>query len=179
MKEKYALYILFLCALCQGCGSSKSVREKTDGRLISDSLVESKGTLKRQENETRTDSAKHNRQSRQERIVVLFDTDKPVSEKTGLPPVKEISLTGATLMEESQTAGTTYRRTDEQTDSSSLLRTRREEESKKEVQTHKKTKSPSLFWRIALPVCLIALAGFLTGPARSKIKAIWKRIFKG
>ena len=42
---KHVLYTLLLCALFQGCGSSKSVREKTDRRIMSDSLVEIKGNF--------------------------------------------------------------------------------------------------------------------------------------
>ena len=44
---KHVLYTLLLCALFQGCGSSKSVREKTDRRIMSDSLVEIKGNFER------------------------------------------------------------------------------------------------------------------------------------
>ena len=44
---KHVLYALLLCALFQGCGSSKSVLEKTDRRIMSDSLVEIKGNLER------------------------------------------------------------------------------------------------------------------------------------
>lgn len=54
---KHVLYTLLLCALFQGCGSSKSVREKTDRRIMSDSLVEIKGNFERREGEIRTDSA--------------------------------------------------------------------------------------------------------------------------
>ncbi|MFS2957548.1 hypothetical protein AAH022_12900, partial [Bacteroides fragilis] len=52
---KHVLYTLLLCALFQGCGSSKSVREKTDRRIMSDSLVEIKGNFERREGEIRTD----------------------------------------------------------------------------------------------------------------------------
>lgn len=83
---KHVLYALLLCALFQGCGSSKSVLEKTDRRIMSDSLVEIKGNLERREGEIRTDSAGYIRQARQDRIVVMFDTGKPVSSQTGLPP---------------------------------------------------------------------------------------------
>ena len=71
---KHVLYALLLCALFQGCGSSKSVLEKTDRRIMSDSLVEIKGNLERREGEIRTDSAGYIRQARQDRIVVMFDT---------------------------------------------------------------------------------------------------------
>ena len=98
---KHVLYTLLLCALFQGCGSSKSVREKTDRRIMSDSLVEIKGNFERREGEIRTDSAGYIRQARQDRIVVMFDTGKPVSSQTGLPPVKQISFTGTALHEES------------------------------------------------------------------------------
>ena len=54
---KHVLYALLLCALFQGCGSSKSVREKTDRRIMSDSLVEIKGNFERREGEIRTDPA--------------------------------------------------------------------------------------------------------------------------
>lgn len=97
---KHVLYTLLLCALFQGCGSSKSVREKTDRRIMSDSLVEIKGNFERREGEIRTDSAGYIRQARQDRIVVMFDTGKPVSSQTGLPPVKQISFTGTALHEE-------------------------------------------------------------------------------
>lgn len=95
---KHVLYTLLLCALFQGCGSSKSVREKTDRRIMSDSLVEIKGNFERREGEIRTDSAGYIRQARQDRIVVMFDTGKPVSSQTGLPPVKQISFTGTALL---------------------------------------------------------------------------------
>lgn len=63
---KHVLYTLLLCALFQGCGSSKSVREKTDRRIMSDSLVEIKGNFERREGEIRTDSAGYIRQARQD-----------------------------------------------------------------------------------------------------------------
>lgn len=182
MKEKYALYILLLCALCQGCGSSKSVRERTDSRIISDSLVESRGNIKQWEGEIRTDSAGYVRQGRQDRVVVLFDTDKPVSPQTGLPPVKQISFTGTALKEESGSIATAYSLKSRQSDSSSLLRTHREEENRKESRTDKKTKPPSLLWRIALPAGLIAGAYFLFRILCARlpeIKTLWKRMFKG
>ena len=109
---KHVLYALLLCILFQGCGSSKSVREKTDRRIMSDSLVEIKGNFERREGEIRTDSAGYIRQARQDRIVVMFDTGKPVSSQTGLPPVKQISFTGTALHEESgSTAHTGKRKT--------------------------------------------------------------------
>ena len=105
---KHVLYALLLCALFQGCGSSKSVREKTDRRIMSDSLVEIKGNFERREGEIRTDSAGYIRQARQDRIVVMFDTGKPVSSQTGLPPVKQISFTGTALHEESGSTAAVY-----------------------------------------------------------------------
>lgn len=69
---KHVLYTLLLCALFQGCGSSKSVREKTDRRIMSDSLVEIKGNFERREGEIRTDSAGYIRQARQDRIVGAY-----------------------------------------------------------------------------------------------------------
>ena len=105
---KHVLYALLLCALFQGCGSSKSVLEKTDRRIMSDSLVEIKGNLERREGEIRTDSAGCIRQARQDRIVVMFDTGKPVSSQTGLPPVKQISFTGTALHEESGSTAAVY-----------------------------------------------------------------------
>lgn len=178
---KYTLYVLILCVLCQGCGSSKSVREKTDSRIISDSLVESRGNIKQWESEIRTDSAGYVRQGRQDRVVILFDTDKPISPQTGLPPVRQVSFTGTMLKEESGTTAATYARKSRQADSSSLLRTHREEENRKEVRTDKKTKPRSLLWRIALPAGLIVGAYFLFRIlSRSpEIKTLWKRMFKG
>ena len=46
---KHVLYALLLCALFQGCGSSKSVLGKTDRRIMSDRLVEIKGNVERRE----------------------------------------------------------------------------------------------------------------------------------
>ena len=170
---KHVLYALLLCALFQGCGSSKSVLEKTDRRIMSDSLVEIKGNLERREGEIRTDSAGYIRQARQDRIVVMFDTGKPVSSQTGLPPVKQISFTGTALHEESGSTAA---------DSSLLLRTHREEENRKELRSDRKTAPGSLLRSIALPAGLIVGAYLLLRMLCKRlpeIKALWKRIFKG
>ena len=166
---KHVLYALLLCALFQGCGSSKSVREKTDRRIMSDSLVEIKGNFERREGEIRTDSAGYIRQARQDRIVVMFDTGKPVSSQTGLPPVKQISFTGTALHEESGSTAAVYSFQSRRADSSSLLR------------THRTTPGP-LLRRIALPAGLIVGAYLLLRMLCKRlpeIKALWKRIFKG
>ena len=171
---KHVLYALLLCALFQGCGSSKSVLEKTDRRIMSDSLVEIKGNLERREGEIRTDSAGCIRQARQDRIVVMFDTGKPVSSQTGLPPVKQISFTGTALHEESGSTAAVY--------SSLLLRTHREEENRKELRSDRKTAPGPLLRRIALPAGLIVGAYLLLRMLCKRlpeIKALWKRIFKG
>ena len=175
---KHVLYALLLCALFQGCGSSKSVREKTDRRIMSDSLVEIKGNFERREGEMRTDSAGYIRQARQDRIVVMFDTGKPVSSQTGLPPVKQISFTGTALHEESGSTAAVYSFQSRRADSSLLLRTHREEENRKELRT-----APgSLLRSIALPAGLIVGAYLLLRMLCKRlpeIKALWKRIFKG
>ena len=175
---KHVLYALLLCALFQGCGSSKSVREKTDRRIMSDSLVEIKGNFERREGEIRTDSAGYIRQARQDRIVVMFDTGKPVSSQTGLPPVKQISFTGTALHEESGSTAAVYSFQSRRADSSSLLRTHREEEDRND----RKTTPGPLLRRIALPAGLIVGAYLLLRMLCKRlpeIKALWKRIFKG
>ena len=175
---KHVLYALLLCALFQGCGSSKSVLEKTDRRIMSDSLVEIKGNLERREGEIRTDSAGYIRQARQDRIVVMFDTGKPVSSQTGLPPVKQISFTGTALHEESGSTAAVYSFQSRRADSSLLLRTHREEENRSD----RKTAPGSLLRSIALPAGLIVGAYLLLRMLCKRlpeIKALWKRIFKG
>ena len=170
---KHVLYTLLLCALFQGCGSSKSVREKTDRRIMSDSLVEIKGNFERREGEIRTDSAGYIRQARQDRIVVMFDTGKPVSSQTGLPPVKQISFTGTALHEELGSTAAVHSFKSRRADSSLLLRTHRED---------RKTAPGPLLRRIALPAGLIVGAYLLLRMLCKRlpeIKALWKRIFKG
>ena len=179
---KHVLYALLLCALFKGCGSSKSVLEKTDRRIMSDSLVEIKGNLERREGEIRTDSAGCIRQARQDRIVVMFDTGKPVSSQTGLPPVKQISFTGTALHEESGSTAAVYSFQSRRADSSLLLRTHREEENRKELRSDRKTAPGPLLRRIALPAGLIVGAYLLLRMLCKRlpeIKALWKRIFKG
>ena len=179
---KHVLYTLLLCALFQGCGSSKSVREKTDRRIMSDSLVEIKGNFERREGEIRTDSAGYIRQARQDRIVVMFDTGKPVSSQTGLPPVKQISFTGTALHEELGATAAVYSFQSRRADSSLLLRTHREEENRKELRSDRKTRPGSLLRSIALPAGLIVGAYLLLRilcKRLPEIKALWKRIFKG
>ncbi|EXY27404.1 hypothetical protein M080_2177 [Bacteroides fragilis str. 3397 T10] len=179
---KHVLYTLLLCALFQGCGSSKSVREKTDRRIMSDSLVEIKGNFERREGEIRTDSAGDIRQARQDRIVVMFDTGKPGSSQTGLPPVKQISFTGTALHEELGSTAAVHSFQSRRADSSLLLRTHREEENRKELRTDRKTAPGPLLRRIALPAGLIVGAYLLLRMLCKRlpeIKALWKRIFKG
>mgnify|MGYP006992965094 CR=1 FL=1 len=92
---------------------------------MSDSLVEIKGNFERREGEIRTDSAGYIRQARQDRIVVMFDTGKPVSSQTGLPPVKQISFTGTALHEELGSTAAVHSFQSRRADSSLLLRTHR------------------------------------------------------
>lgn len=115
--------------------------------------------------------------------MLLFDTDKPVSPQSGLPPVKEISFAGTVLREESQNNQAAYREEGRQADSSLTVRTHREEENKKEIQTRKKTKPPVLLQRIVLTACLLAFVCLWFVPLRthlfSKIKTLCRSIFKG
>lgn len=181
--KKPILYALLLCALFQGCGSSKSVREKTEVKSISDSLLEGSGTFTHRENEIHTDSNRKNRLEKQERVVLLFDTDKPVSPQTGLPPVREISFSKALVREESQNGRAAYRVESSRADSSLSVRTHKEEEDKKDLESRKKTNPVSLLQ--GLVSALGALAGiclpltFLRTRFFSKTKALCRRIFKG
>jgi hypothetical protein len=160
---------------------------------MSDSLVEIKGNLERREGEIRTDSAGYIRQARQDRIVVMFDTGKPVSSQTGLPPVKQISFTGTALHEELGSTAAVYSFQSRRADSSLLLRTHREEENRKDLgdtiwtiechlRSDRKTAPGSLLRSIALPAGLIVGAYLLLRMLCKRlpeIKALWKRIFKG
>ncbi|MFK2214255.1 hypothetical protein ACIXJN_05055 [Bacteroides fragilis] len=181
--KKHILYALLLCGICQGCGSSSQVHRKTEVKSISDSLLEGSGIFTHRENEIHTDSNRKNRLEKQERVVLLFDTDKPVSPQTGLPPVREISFSKALVREESQNGRAAYRVESSRADSSLSVRTHKEEEDKKDLESRKKTNPVSLLQ--GLVSALGALAGiclpltFLRTRFFSKTKALCRRIFKG
>lgn len=114
--------------------------------------------------------------------MVMFDTGKPVSSQTGLPPVKQISFTGTALHEELGSTAAVHSFQSRRADSSLLLRTHREEENRKELRTDRKTAPGPLLRRIALPAGLIVGAYLLLRMLCKRlpeIKALWKRIFKG
>lgn len=90
--RNYAYVIISMAMLFTGCSRTTLQSETTKDTLNLDSLsqVKTEKQITTEEEETvavKTDSNSYS-------VLYLFDTNKPVDESTGLPPVKSISITG-------------------------------------------------------------------------------------
>ncbi|UVV77294.1 hypothetical protein NXW84_05755 [Bacteroides fragilis] len=148
---------------------------------MSDSLVEIKGNFERREGEIRTDSAGYIRQAGQDRIVVMFDTGKPVSSQTGLPPSNRSLLPGPRFMRNrGPPRRSTPSKADGRTPPHCYAHTGRGRQERAPERSEDNTRP--LLRRIALPAGLIVGAYLLLRMLCKRlpeIKALWKRIFKG
>ena len=114
-------------------------------------------------------------------VVIKFDTEKPVTKETGLPPIKEISFTGSTTNQEKEL----YTEIDTEKNIKSVINdstaVNRKTDKKEDIKTSKEIKPSTSLWKALLYICLIVFSYYLFDVLRAhwpKIKQLWRRVFK-
>ena len=165
--RKYALYIILSGALFASCSRSTIAHRKTNETMLSDSVTVREDAREQQDKQNRHSTERNTKTSEENRVIIKFDTEKPITKETGLPPVKEISFTGSTTNQAKVS-----------TDSTTV---KRRADKKEDLKT-KKEVSPGIgLWQALLYICLIVFSYYLFDVIRGhwpKIKLLWRKILK-
>lgn len=173
--KKYALYILL--GILAGCSRSTLSHRKTNETILSDSVSVAGNMRNEQDKQQGNSSEQHTRTSEEDRIVIKFDTEKPATKETGLPPVKEISFTGTTTNQESKLNNTISTEKNIKSVSSDSTAVSHKAEIKENIKTEKVVKTTGL-WKALFYICLIVFSYYLFDAIRPKIKRLWEKIRK-
>ena len=136
----------------------------------------------RERNKQQGHSTERNTRTDEEnRVVIKFDTEKPVTKETGLPPIKEISFTGSTTNQKKEV----YTEIDTEKNIKSVISdstaVNRKTDKKEDIKTSKEIKPSTNLWKALLYICLIVFSYYLFDVLRAhwpKIKQLWRRVFK-
>lgn len=182
--KNHVLYLILLSGFISGgCSRTTLSHQKTNESFLRDSV--SVGSTVRDEHsrENSTSTEQYCGSSEEKRVVVTFDTEKPPSKETGLPPVKEISFTDTTIYEETKLEQTTDAEKGVKSSQNDSTAVYTEAEKKAENKTEKETNAcGGSLGQALLLICLIVFSFYLYDVIRSKwpqIKAIWKKLLRG
>lgn len=173
--KNYVYAIICIAMLMCSCSRTTLQRETTKDMLDFDSIsqVKTEKQLTTEEEETVTVKTDSNSYS----IRYLFDTNKPVDESTGLPPVKSIFITGNSSKSE-KTANKTINTKEQVKEKQSV------ELKKKSTSTSDKTNNTKTETKIPWGVFLIgwfsaAIAWRYKGYVLIAISTVIKKLWKG
>lgn len=169
--RNYAYVIISMAMLFTGCSRTTLQSETTKNTLNLDSLsqVKTEKQITTEEEETVTVKTDSNSYS----IQYLFDTNKPVDESTGLPPVKSIIITGNSSKSE-KTANKAVNNKEQVTKNQSVkLKKKAISKSDQTEKTKTETKFP---WGILFIIWLsAAIAWQFRGPVIKAISTVLKK----
>lgn len=178
--NKHVLYLLLFGFCFISCSRTTLSHQRTD-ELKQEDSVSTNSTERTEQYITNEGSSEQNsRDSEENRIIIKFDTEKPVLPGTGLPPVKEISFTGKTVNEKTELNKTISKTGDikevkkDSTSVQTQSKTKVDNKTEKEVNPYLAT-----FWRDISFIFLIVFLFWLIDLIIKnwpKIKELWKRI---
>lgn len=177
----YALYIILLWVLFASCSRSTIGHRKTNETILSDSLSVREDVREEQHKQQRHNAEVNTSTSEENRVVIKFDTEKPINEETGLPPIKEISFTSSTTNQtkEVDTKINTEKNIKSVSNDSTAVKHRIDK--KEDIKT-KKEVSPGIgLWQALLYICFIVFSYYLFDVIHThwpKIKLLWRKILK-
>lgn len=179
--KKYALYIVLSGVFLVSCSRATIDHRKTNETVLSDSVKTLTDTREEQDKQQGHSAERNTRTDEENRVVIKFDTGKPVTKETGLPPIKEISFTGSTTNQEKEV----YTEIDTEKNIKSVINdstaVNRKTDKKEDIKTSKEIKSSTSLWKSLLYICLIVFSYYLFDVLRAhwpKIKQLWRRVFK-
>ena len=179
--RKYALYIILSGILFASCSRSTIAHQKTNETMLSDSVTVREDAREQQDKQNRHSTERNTRTSKENRVIIKFDTEKPITKETGLPPVKEISFTGSTTNQAKEVDTKINTEKNIKSVSTDSTTVKRWADKKEDFKT-KKEVSPGIgLWQALLYICLIVFSYHLFYVIRGhwpKIKLLWRKILK-
>ena len=179
--KKYALYIVLSGVFLASCSRTTIDHRKTNETVLSDSVKALTDTREEQDKQQGHSTERNTRTDEENRVVIKFDTEKPVTKETGLPPIKEISFTGSTTNQKKEV----YTEIDTEKNIKSVISdstaVNRKTDKKEDIKTSKEIKPSTNLWKTLLYICLIVFSYYLFDVLRAhwpKIKQLWRRVFK-
>lgn len=179
--RKYALYIILSGALFASCSRSTIAHRKTNETMLSDSVTVREDAREQQDKQNGHSTERNTKTSEENRVIIKFDTEKPITKETGLPPVKEISFTGSTTNQAKEVDTKINTEKNIKSVSTDSTTVKRRADKKEDFKT-KKEVSPGIgLWQALLYICLIVFSYHLFDVIRGhwpKIKQLWRKILK-
>lgn len=179
--RKYALYIILLGAFFASCSRSTIAHRKTNETMSSDSVTVREDRREQQNKQQGHSTERNSKTSEENRVVIKFDTEKPATKETGLPPIKEISFTGSTVNQTKKVDTKIDTEKNIKSISTDSTTVKRQADKKEDIKT-KKEVSPTIgLWQVLLYICLIVFSYYLFDVIRGhwpKIKLLWRKILK-
>lgn len=179
--KKYALYIVLSGVFLASCSRTTIDHRKTNETVLSDSVKALTDTREEQDKQQGHSTERNTRTDEENRVVIKFDTEKPVTKETGLPPIKKISFTGSTTNQKKEV----YTEIDTEKNIKSVISdstaVNRKTDKKEDIKTSKEIKPSTNLWKTLLYICLIVFSYYLFDVLRAhwpKIKQLWRRVFK-
>lgn len=179
--RKYALYIILLGTFFASCSRSTIAHRKTNETMSSESVTVREDRREQQDKQQGHSTERNTSTSEENRVVIKFDTEKPATKETGLPPIKEISFTGSTTNQKKEIDTKTDIQKDLKSIATDSTVVKRSADKKEDIKT-KKEVSPGIgLWQALLYICLIVFSYYLFDVIRGhwpKIKLLWRKILK-
>lgn len=179
--RKYALYIVLLGAFFASCSRSTIAHRKTNETMSSDSVTVREDRREQQDKQQGHSTERNTSTSEENRVVIKFDTEKPATKETGLPPIKEISFTGFTTNQKKEIDTKIDIQKDLKSVTTDSTVVKRSADKKEDIKTKKEVSSGIGLWQALLYICLIVFSYYLFDVIRGrwpKIKLLWRKILK-
>lgn len=179
--RKYALYILLPGIFFASCSRSTIGHRKTNETILSDSISVREDAREEQSKQQGHNMELDTRTSEENRVVIKFDTEKPVDRETGLPPIKEISFTGSTTNQTKEVDTKINTEKNIKSVSNDSTTVRRRIDKKEDIKTKKEISPATSLWRVLLYICLLVFSYYLFDVIRGhwpKIKLLCRKILR-
>ena len=179
--RKYALYIILSGILFASCSRSTIAHQKTNETMLSDSVTVREDAREQQDKQNRHSTERNTRTSEENRVIIKFDTEKPITKETGLPPIQEISFTGSTINQAKEVDTKINTEKNIKSVSTDSTTVKRQADKKEDIKTKKEVSSGISLWQALLYICLIVFSYYLFDVIRSqwpKIKQLWRKILR-